>query len=541
MGDNTSGLLYDAANDGGENGTGACAATAAAAAAGGEGTSLSLAHPYRRRLPRFLRPEVDEGSAPPVGTGTGAGAGAGAGATSSLSSSACSSGSSTSSLGRRAAAGGGGGSCGNAEGGPGLFVPLLGTRLDPHRQGLSGKMHGDGVGGEKVDRRPVTPEAGGGGGGSGGDGAPALSPSRFTWRWMGLRPAEAEATTKTTTTATTASPLRSPVPFSGRLPDHQHLPREGGGGGSGDGNLGLQRFGSLNQHRDHYHDHVLSPPPAFGAVPAAADSGVGASPPSLRGYPRTHVGAGGGGGGENSIARAPGSSGFRHPSDRFGDDVGGGGGGGGGGDGASFAAGSDDLRRPLPRPMPFAVPSNSTAQSSSSSSMAEEGISASYNVQQRPAAARGARLPSSSSAGINPSRARTGSKTTVAVRRLGGVQHVAVAGVGRGAAEHRGGAAGDAMGGEDGEEDKGYGVRAMRAAGSGGGRLDEAAAAAALVAADAGAAAAAAAAAAAVFAGASPAGAPAATPASLMSSSPTSSSSFSLNGFEVIDSEDMWN
>eukprot|EP00752_Nemacystus_decipiens_P005000 g4546.t1 len=520
--DNTSDLLCEV-NDGGESGTGACAGAA------GDGATLSLAHPFRRRLPRSLHPETDEVSAPPAAVTAVAGT-----TSSSLSSSACSAGLASSSLGRRAGAGGGG-----AEGGPGLFVPLLGTRLDSHRHQRGSAEKG--VSGKEADHHLATPEAGGGGR---GDDAEALSPSRFTWRWMGLRPAETEPEAVTTTTAVaaaaveaatteaaTAAPLlRSPVPLSRRLSDHQQLPREasGGGGGEADGSFGLRRFGS--SHRDHPHDHVLSPPPAFGTVPAAAvaDGEFEPSPSSLPGYPRCCIGASGGGG-ENSSGDlgdlgASRSTGLRYPFERFDAEV--------SGNDASFAAGpADDLRRPLPRPM---LPGMS-ARAQSSGGTAEDNSSASVNLQPLPTAARVARPPPSPSAGgshpspaypaIGGTRAVTGGGKTVTVRRLGGAQNIAVPGVDRGTAGHRVGAAGAVARAGGWTEAGGDRVRMVGdsggiSGGGSGGRLDETMAVA--------------------LGAGTGGGGDGGAPASSMSSSPTSSSSFSLNGFEVIDSEDMW-
>ncbi|CAB1120918.1 unnamed protein product [Ectocarpus sp. CCAP 1310/34] len=244
--DNADGLPCDA-DDGGEAGGDATAAT------GGEQEVISFVPPspppHRRRLPRLLRRDNDT---PPA-------------AAAPLSSSSCSSsysGPAGGDGGRREdhfssppgcrpavgmTAGGGGGG-----GKPGLFVPLLGTKLGDRRRGVDGSGGGGGGswGGSTNSSSLSAPAAAAA---ADGDGAP---PSGFAWRWMGLRPSESAVT----------PPV---VSAAGQLADkrQQQQRLEDGVGDVGiDGNFGLP-----SRQLDHHGgSEVLSPPAAFAT--ASADS-----------------------------------------------------------------------------------------------------------------------------------------------------------------------------------------------------------------------------------------------------------------------------
>ncbi|CAN0040015.1 unnamed protein product [Ectocarpus sp. 12 AP-2014] len=248
--DNADGLPCDA-HDGGEAG-----GDATVAAAGGQ-EAISFVPPspppHRRRLPRLLRRDNDTSPA----------------AAAPLSSSSCSSsysgpaggdGSrgedySASPPGRRPGVGmtAGGGGGGGGGGKPGLFVPLLGTKLGDRRRGLDG---GGGGGGKSTNSSSLSaPDSAAAA--ADGDGAP---PSGFAWRWMGLRPSE---TTVTPPTVSAAGQL-----VDKRQQQQQQQQLEDGVGDVGiDGNFGFP------SHQPHHHggSEVLSPPAAFGGFAAEAD------------------------------------------------------------------------------------------------------------------------------------------------------------------------------------------------------------------------------------------------------------------------------
>ncbi|CAM9491966.1 unnamed protein product [Scytosiphon promiscuus] len=274
-GDNLGGPLCDT-DDGGEGGGGS-----------GEVGVVTGTMPFPpppladRRLPRFRGRESDNEGLPPqsmsssscsgsssMGTvdgGIGARGGLGLAASPAGAGRRSSAGDGKATRGARGGVGGGGS--------PGLFIPLLGTKLEPTRgrKSIQGGGGGGGGGGGEMhsiaiddpdgdhDRNAVP--------GAGGEGAAAISPSRFAWRWMGLRPVEAA----TAETSSPASPSRS----SQRLSSHTHQQQQqqqqqqpgsdGGGSGGVGGSFGLPRFSASSRQSDR-HGRVLSPPPAFGAA-----------------------------------------------------------------------------------------------------------------------------------------------------------------------------------------------------------------------------------------------------------------------------------
>lgn len=491
-GDSTRGLLD--ADDGGETG------------GGGEREASfvhSLPAPHRRRLQRLPNRDLDENSHSPAPAATAA-------AASSLSSSGCSSSSSGASA---AAAGGaaqrGGGRGAGGGGGPGLFVPLLGTRLDSQARGLESMRSGGG--GDEY----AAVDAGAGGGDGG---APSEQPSRFAWTWMGLRPADTPAAAATTAAAAMPRLPGSPALVSGRPVDHQQrpLPREargeGGNGssaglglGAGGGGFGLPRLSSSSSSSSSLSNRpVLSPPSAHGAVPAA-------------------------GGDDAEWGPLPASPGSRFSSGRDGTESG----------GAAFGEGVDSLGRPLPRPARAAAASSSYPAASGwrGTATGGGGDSLSSGFERRPRSLGRAPLPSAAAVATDnpspPSRAAavtiTGTSAGVGgggvgggrprVRRLRGRHVVNGEGEEKAVGGYGGSAAPFAVAGE--ERAQGYrassiGVGGVTGGGGGGGRgrFED------------------------LASGGEGAGASVRAPLS----SPTSSSSFSLNGFEVIDKdEDMWN
>lgn len=345
-GDSTGALLSDI-DDGGENGG------VGDGDGDGEGGVSSFGPPsppsHRRRLPRFLRHEKDGSSSPLLlssssssvpSTMMGSGGGS-RGEDSSMSLDGADRGGD-----ECQAAGAAGG------GGRGLFVPLLGTRLDNQVQGREAGL-GSGTCGDKDDEDTNASATADGDSGGSCDGAVASSPSRFAWRWMGLRPADV-----TTATATTPPPPMSLAPYSGRQLDQQqqqhHQDSRHGGSGSVSGvggNIDGSMFFSSSRHS---HDHgqvVLSPPQAFGVVVPTTDDNMGVFGSSAPHHSRIsssgssetphNRGALEGREGTSSVGNN-----YSHPSDSLMEELR----GVRGGDRANFGGPVDSLRRPLPRP-----------------------------------------------------------------------------------------------------------------------------------------------------------------------------------------------